>query len=121
APPFRRREGMLADLLARRAAALIEARYAALTGLFTRQAFEPRVRALQSERRDGPWSVLYIDADRLHVINDNHGMQVGDRLLVKLGELIRSRLTPGGAAARITGDRFAILLPASEEDATAFA
>src|SRR5690606_5824928 len=69
APPFRRREGMLADLLARRAAALIEARYDALTGLFTRQAFEPRVRALQAERPDGPWSVLYIDADRLHVIN----------------------------------------------------
>jgi diguanylate cyclase (GGDEF)-like protein len=117
---FRRRDGLLADLLVRRASGLIEARYDALTGLFTRQAFEPRVRAALAER-EGNWSFLYIDADRLHAINDNHGMQVGDRLLVKLGELIRARMTPGGAAARITGDRFAILLPASEEDATAFA
>jgi diguanylate cyclase (GGDEF)-like protein len=119
AQEFRRRDGLLADLLVRRAAGLIEARYDALTGLFTRQAFEPRVRALLSERT-GAWSFLCIDADRLQAINDNHGMQVGDRLLVKLGELIRARLAPGGAAARISGDRFVILLPASEEDAVAF-
>src|SRR5690606_30314142 len=118
---FRRREGLLADLLARRAAGVIEARYDALTGLFARHAFEPRVRQLHAERPAGPWSFLYIDADRLHTINDNHGMQVGDRLLVKLGELIRARLTPGGAAARMSGDRFAILLPATADDATAFA
>src|SRR5690606_24327095 len=121
APPFRRRDGRLADVLARRAAAVIEARYDALTGLFARHAFEPRVRQLHAERPAGPWSFLYIDADRLHTINDNHGMQVGDRLLVKLGELIRARLAPGGAAARMSGDRFAILLPATAEDATAFA
>lgn len=121
APVFRRRDGLLADLLARRAAAVIEARYDALTGLFTRQAFEPRVRTLIAERAAGPWCFLYIDADRLHAINDNHGMHVGDRLLVKLGELIRTRLAPGGGAARVAGDRFAILVPANAEDATAFA
>ncbi|HWL63334.1 MAG TPA: bifunctional diguanylate cyclase/phosphodiesterase [Steroidobacteraceae bacterium] len=119
APQFRRREGLLADLLLRRAAGLIEARYDALTGLFTRPAFESRVRAALAER-EGNWCFLYLDADRLHAINDNHGMQVGDRLLEKLGELIRARLSPGAAAARITGDRFAILLPAGEEDATSF-
>ena len=57
------------------------------------------------------WSGLYIDTDRMHVINDNYGMHVGDKLLAKLGELIRSRLVPGALAARISGDRFAILLP----------
>ncbi len=120
AAAFRRRDGLLADLLARRAAGVIEARYDALTGLFARHAFEPRVRQLHAGRPAGPWSFLYIDADRLHTINDNHGMQVGDRLLLKLGELIRARLAPGGAAARVSGDRFAILLPAAESDALAF-
>jgi diguanylate cyclase (GGDEF)-like protein len=121
APPFRRRDGLLADLLARRAAAVIEARYDSLTGLFTRDAFELRVRQLIASRPEGPWTFLYIDADRLHSINDNHGMQVGDCLLMKLGELIRSRLMPGGVAARVSGDRFAILLPAVEADAMNFA
>lgn len=120
APEFRRRDGLLADLLLRRAANFIESRYDALTGLHTRQAFEPRVNALMRERK-GPWSFLYLDADRLHAINDNHGRPVGDRLLVKLGELIRTRLAPGGAAARMAGDRFAILLPVAEPDALAFA
>src|SRR5690606_26155003 len=117
--PFRRRDGLLADLRPRRAAAVIGAGYAGLTGLFARHAFEPRVRQLHGERPAGPWSFLYVDADRLHSINDHHGMQVGDRLLVKLGELIRARLTPGGAAARMSGDRFAILLPATADDAAA--
>lgn len=121
AAEFRRRDGLLADLLVRRAAAVIESRYDALTGLFTRQAFEARARAMRIERPAGPWCFLFIDADRLQAINDYHGMAVGDRLLVRLGELIRTRLAPGGAAARITGDHFAILLPASETDAAAFA
>ncbi len=36
----------------------------------------------------------------MHVINDNHGMPIGDRLIAKLGELIRARLVPGALAAR---------------------
>ncbi len=57
----------------------------------------------------------------MHVINDNYGMPVGDRLIAKLGELIRTRLVPGALAARISGDRFALLLPTGEEDAVHFA
>jgi diguanylate cyclase (GGDEF)-like protein len=55
------------------------------------------------------------------VINDNHGMPLGDRLIAKLGELVRGRLVPGSLAARISGDRFALLLPTGEQDAMHFA
>jgi diguanylate cyclase (GGDEF)-like protein len=57
----------------------------------------------------------------MHVINDNYGMHMGDRVIAQLGELIRTRLPPGAIAARISGDRFAILLPAALEDAAKFA
>ncbi len=40
-------------------------------------------------------------------------MHVGDTVLGQLGELIRKRLPPGAFAARISGDRFAVLLPAA--------
>ena len=123
APEFRQREQQLTELLARRASSIIESSYDALTGLLTRDAFERRAKALLVPRADGRktlWTCLYIDADRMHVINDNFGMHVGDKLLGKLGELVRARLVPGSLAARISGDRFSILLPTGSEDAMTF-
>ncbi|MGA8049436.1 MAG: EAL domain-containing protein, partial [Burkholderiales bacterium] len=124
APPFRRRDGLLADLLARRASSIIDSSYDQLTGALTRKAFEQRARPLLEARvkdRRAQWTCLYLDADRMHVINDNYGMPLGDRLIAKLGELIRGGLVPGALAARISGDRFAVLLPTGEEDASHFA
>ncbi|MGC4027265.1 MAG: EAL domain-containing protein [Steroidobacteraceae bacterium] len=121
---FRERDAQLADLLARRVVAKVEASFDSLSGLLTRTVFEHRARAAMLARQNErglSWSGLYIDTDRMHVINDNYGMHVGDRLIAKLGELIRSRLVPGALAARISGDRFAILLPSGPDDAMAFA
>ncbi|MEO7774360.1 MAG: EAL domain-containing protein [Steroidobacteraceae bacterium] len=121
-PEFVEREARLADLLSRRAAAIIEGCYDALTGLLTRPAFEQRARGIFAEmKRERRWSALYIDTDQLHAINDNFGMHVGDRVISQLGELIRTRMPPGAFAARISGDRFAILLPTSAQDACDFA
>jgi len=125
AAPFRRRDGLLADLLARRAAGIIDSSYDQLAGLLTRKAFEQRARALLAaalaDKARRQWTCLYLDADRMHVINDNYGMPLGDRVIARFGELIRARLVPGALAARISGDRFALLLPTGEEDATHFA
>jgi diguanylate cyclase (GGDEF)-like protein len=127
APEFTPHHGRLTELLAGRVASIITHSYDALTGLLTRPAFEQRVRAsLEGGKGSkGPtkpaWSALFIDINRLHVINDNYGMHMGDRLISQLGELIRTRLPPGAIAARISGDRFAILLPAKLEDAADFA
>jgi Amt family ammonium transporter len=55
--------------------------------------------------------VLYIDVDRMHVVNDNFGMHVGDELIGKVAEVLRKKARPGALAARIAGDRFAIFLP----------
>jgi diguanylate cyclase (GGDEF)-like protein len=123
-PEFRGRDAQLADLLARRAATIIESSFDSLSGLLTRAAFEKKAKTVLAEKsteRAVTWSSLYIDTDQMHVINDNYGMHVGDRLIAKLGELILSRLVPGAISARISGDRFAILLPTGAEDAVAFA
>src|SRR5579885_2948403 len=92
-----------------------------LTGLYTRPAFESRVRlAVTSGESSMGWSSLYINVDQLHVINDNFGMRVGDTVLGQLGELLRGRLPAGAFAARISGDRFAALLPGNLDDAERF-
>ncbi len=92
-----------------------------LTGLYTRPAFETRVRLeVAGAEGSSSWSSLYINVDQLHVINDNFGMRVGDGVLGQLGELLRSRLPQGAFAARISGDRFAVLVPGHLDDAERF-
>jgi diguanylate cyclase (GGDEF)-like protein len=120
---FRPRDGRVAEILARRAGVVVASHYDALSGLYTRTAFEQRVRSIVTERavHGAPWSALYVNCDRLHIINDNHGMHVGDTVIGQLGELIRGRLPPGALAARISGDRFTVLLPTEVDDASRFA
>jgi GGDEF domain-containing protein len=118
ADEFVDRDARLGDVLARKAASVIESSFDAMSGLYTRQAFEHRVRAVVTEpNRANAWSALYIDSDQLHVINDNFGMHVGDGIIAQIGELLRRRLPRGAFAARISGDRFAVLLPVVLEDA----
>ena len=119
--PFTDRDARLAEALSRKAVAAVEINYDSLSGLYTRHAFEQRVRAAVSDPNGPRWTALYIDADQLHVVNDSLGMHVGDSVLGKVGELIRHRLPPGAFAARISGDRFAVLLPTQLDDGERFA
>jgi len=122
AEPFSERDAHIAEILARKAIGVIESSYDALSGLYTRVAFERRVRAAVADRKPGQaCSALYIDVDQLHAINEKCGMHVGDAVLGQLGELIRQRLPPGAFGARISGDRFVVLLPAAIKDAERFA
>ena len=119
---FTARDARIGDILARKAHGVIENNYDAMSGLYTRPAFEQRMRAVVAAQKKGAqWSALYIDTDQLHVVNDNHGMHVGDTVIGQLGELIRRRLAPGAFAARISGDRFVALLPTGVDAAAQFA
>jgi len=119
---FSQRDAHIAHIIARKALDIVESSYDALSGLYTRPAFERRLAAVVTDGKSSQqWSALYIDVDQLHAINEKAGMHVGDSVLGQLGELFRKRLPPGAFGARISGDRFAVLLPASVEDAEKFA
>ncbi|HYM27742.1 MAG TPA: EAL domain-containing protein, partial [Steroidobacteraceae bacterium] len=122
-PEFTQRQARLAELLARRVAADISASYDALTGQLNRPAFEQRVHSTLKQQSSVQrwWSALAIDTNRMHVINDSYGMHVGDKVIAQLGDLVRKRVPPGAIAARISGDRFAVLLPVGLDDAASFA
>jgi diguanylate cyclase (GGDEF)-like protein len=83
-----------------------------LTGLLTYAAFERQARsALGSSGSPRTCSLLYGDIDLLHVANDQGGFGAGDRIIAHVGACIRDGLDGHRAlAARLSGDRFTVLL-----------
>ncbi len=122
APEFLGRDVHLADLVAHKIAASIETSYDTLSGLLTRAALEQRVKLMFAEAgaRTQRWSLLYVDIDELHVINENFGMHVGDQAIAQIGDLLRKHLPANSFAARISGDRFAVVMPSELDEAAMF-
>ena len=110
----------IAEVLAKRATSIIQAQYDSSTGLMTRQAFERQATALLGSANSGDTHIiLYLDIDRLHVINETFGMHVGDDVIVNVAECLAESLPAGALSARISGDRLAGLIPSSSMDAAA--
>lgn len=91
------------------------ARHDALTGLSNRMGLADAVdaRLVAANGIAMPQALLFIDLDGFKAVNDTHGHAAGDGLLKMVaGRLIRM-LPPDGLAARIGGDEFVVLTPAS--------
>lgn len=54
-------------------------------------------------------AVMFVDIDKFKEVNDTHGHQVGDGLLVAVAERLTRLLRPGDSVARLSGDEFLIL------------
>lgn len=116
AADFETRQISVTELMARRIAQVLQNSYDVATGLLTRVAFEQRARAsVAAASAKGRQYVAYADVDRLHLVNDNYGMHVGDEALRQVAAVIRNGLPPPVSGARIAGDRFALFF----SDATA--
>jgi diguanylate cyclase (GGDEF)-like protein len=110
----------IAEVLAKRATTIIQAQYDSSTGLMTRHAFERQATALLGSTISGnAHIILYLDIDRLHVINETFGMHVGDDVIVSVAECMARVLPAGALSARISGDRLAALIPNSNMDEAA--
>jgi diguanylate cyclase (GGDEF)-like protein len=86
-----------------------------LTGLLNRRAFAERCgHELARARRSGEaFAALLIDVDDFKQVNDLHGHAAGDEALVGLAQALTSELREIDIIARIGGDEFAVLLPAT--------
>lgn len=86
-----------------------------LTGLLNRRAFGERIgQELRRARRTGEaFATLLIDVDDFKEINDRGGHEAGDNALVELAAVLGRELREVDTAARIGGDEFAILVPAT--------
>jgi diguanylate cyclase (GGDEF)-like protein len=104
----------IAELLAKRATVVIQSQYDASTGLMTRQAFEQQAKRLFASGVPlESHSILYLDIDRLHVINETFGMHVGDDVIASVAECMSKAIPQSALSARISGDRLAALIPST--------
>ncbi len=86
-----------------------------LTGLHNRRGL---ALYLDGDRRHRALSILVMDIDGLKAVNDVHGHDVGDKILVGVARAASGKLRGGDLLARIGGDEFvAVVADADESDA----
>jgi diguanylate cyclase (GGDEF)-like protein len=83
----------------------------ALTGVFNRQQFDARIAAIFAMPRSRPVSLLFTDADRFKAINDTHGHQAGDAVLIAIADRFKRAIGERGVVCRYGGEEFAVILP----------
>jgi diguanylate cyclase (GGDEF)-like protein/PAS domain S-box-containing protein len=84
-----------------------------LTGLANRTLFMDRLTQalLQGARDRRQVALVMLDLDRFKSVNDEHGHQAGDRVLVRVAQRLARGLRATDTVARIGGDEFAWVLP----------
>jgi diguanylate cyclase (GGDEF)-like protein len=86
-----------------------------LTRLPNRRHGMAKLEALLGESTEpGPRvSCLMIDADHFKEINDSHGHDAGDAVLVALGKELKAAVRTDDIVCRLGGDEFMVILPAT--------
>ena len=88
------------------------AHFDALTDLPNRLLLADRLQQAMSQatRRQQHLAVAYLDLDGFKSVNDHHGHDVGDSLLIALSHAMKASLREGDTLARIGGDEFVAVL-----------
>jgi diguanylate cyclase (GGDEF)-like protein len=84
-----------------------------LTGAYNRRTFhEIAEREIARARRAGqPLSMIMLDIDHFRAVNEKHGHRVGDEVLQRFADLVRSALRQEDMLVRFGGEEFLVLLP----------
>jgi two-component system cell cycle response regulator len=89
-----------------------------LTRAYNHRHFQERLRSEFSRgRRHGdPMACVMIDIDHFKRINDTYGHPMGDRVLVRLVEILKEGIRGEDLVARYGGEEFALLLPKTDAE-----
>jgi diguanylate cyclase (GGDEF)-like protein len=84
----------------------------ALTGLYNRRVLMRYLeKEIEKTKRDGtPFALMLADVDRFKQTNDRHGHAAGDRVLVRIAEILRQETRRADILCRHGGDEFVVLL-----------
>ncbi len=87
------------------------ANYDALTGIPNRRLLADRLQqAMAQSRREGtPLAICMLDLDGFKPVNDTHGHEAGDRLLVEIAQRLSHEVRGDETVARLGGDEFVLI------------
>jgi diguanylate cyclase (GGDEF)-like protein/PAS domain S-box-containing protein len=88
------------------------AHYDVLTNLPNRVLLADRLSQsmMQCQRRHRSLAVAFMDLDGFKAVNDRHGHNVGDELIIEVAQRMKEALREGDTLARIGGDEFIAVL-----------
>jgi diguanylate cyclase (GGDEF)-like protein/PAS domain S-box-containing protein len=88
------------------------AHFDALTHLPNRLLLADRLHQAmsQTQRRNKTLAVVFLDLDGFKAVNDRHGHDMGDELLIAVSQRMKGALRDGDTLARIGGDEFVAVL-----------
>lgn len=88
-----------------------------LTGAMNRRSFmDVAEREMQrSSRHEKPLSLIFCDIDNFKVINDNHGHNIGDKVLKSFASIISQNIRKNDYLVRWGGEEFLVLAPEIDE------
>ena len=69
-----------------------------------------------SARNQNSAALLFIDLDNFKILNDTRGHDIGDMLLIDVGQRLRACIRESDTLARLGGDEFVVLLEELSED-----
>lgn len=88
-----------------------------LTGVYNhRYFFDALEKELENSKENKQkLSVIFIDIDYFKNYNDLYGHQEGDKVLKKVGSILKDSIRIGDTVARYGGEEFAVILPNTDE------
>ncbi|WBW96526.1 HD domain-containing phosphohydrolase [Oceanirhabdus sp. W0125-5] len=89
-----------------------------LTGLFNRVYFDEQIYAIGKSNIEDklPLAIVKGDINSMKMINDALGKKMGDKLIVKMSEIIKALVPENSLVARVGGDEFGIILFNTKEE-----
>ena len=87
-----------------------------LTGLFNRIGFNEQVEKYLNNNESKKCIAMLLDVDNFKFINDVHGHEVGDQVLIQLATSMKKEFPENAVIGRNGGDEFCVLIKDCNED-----
>ena len=88
-----------------------------LTGLYNRAKIDETLEGelQRTARFQRPFGIILLDLDHFKGVNDTHGHQVGDQVLIEFAGLLKKHTRDTDAVGRWGGEEFLVICPETEE------